>query len=229
MQTTAAIVQARLGSSRLPAKVLLPLPNGRTVLEEVLHRCWQIEGVDKVVAAIPDTAENNILETLIAKMAFFDGGKVGELPLKAHIVRGPEHDVLSRYIKAVEAVGAQVILRITSDCPLLDPEVCGELLKLRERTAAGYASNSWPARSYPVGFDCEAVTRGALEMADYALAPDAPEREHVGLAWIQQQPVVKKALLKAMDDRSHLRWTLDEKDDFVTIWNVMEKQMREAA
>jgi spore coat polysaccharide biosynthesis protein SpsF len=184
-------------------------------LEEVLYRCWHIRGVDVVVAALPDTAENDILLRCIGR--------------ETVVVRGPEDDVLSRYIKAVDAVEAHVILRITSDCPLLDPEVCGELLKLRERTAAGYASNSWPARSYPVGFDCEAVTRGALEMADYALAPDAPEREHVGLAWIQQQPVIKKALLKAMDDRSHLRWTLDTKDDFVTIWNAMEKQTREAA
>jgi spore coat polysaccharide biosynthesis protein SpsF len=194
---------------------MLHLPNGRTVLEEVLYRCWHIRGVDVVVAALPDTAENDILLRCIGR--------------ETVVVRGPEDDVLSRYIKAVDAVEAHVILRITSDCPLLDPEVCGELLKLRERTAAGYASNSWPARSYPVGFDCEAVTRGALEMADYALAPDAPEREHVGLAWIQQQPVIKKALLKAMDDRSHLRWTLDTKDDFVTIWNAMEKQTREAA
>lgn len=214
--TTACVIQARLGSTRLPAKVLLPLPNGNVVLQEVIERCHRIPGVDVVVVAIPDTPENDIL-----------------LPFAVYrttqVVRGPEHDVLARYAKAAEAVNADVVLRITSDCPLLDPEVCGELLKLRERTAAGYASNSWPARSYPVGFDCEAVTRGALEMADYALAPDALEREHVGLAWIQKEPVIKKALLKAMDDRSHIRWTLDTKDDYVAIWNEFERRQREAA
>lgn len=248
MSVTACIVQARLGSSRLPAKVLLPLPSGRLVVEEVLHRCKQIPSIDIVVLAIPDTSENDILGLVPLSARCREEGEL----FNVKIVRGPEHDVLARYAKAAAAVNADVILRITSDCPLLDPQVCGDLLKLRERTNAGFASNSWPARSYPVGFDCEVFTREVLERAEETIAKPVEgegmlsavagnireaaainralaDREHAGCGWMQRQDDIKKALLKAMDDRSHLRWTLDTKDDFVTIWNEFERQMREAA
>ena len=253
--TTACIVQARLGSSRLPAKVLLPLPAGRTVLEEVLSRCKQIPGVDVVVCAIPDTAENDILASFVSKANHVPYNPLFDTPpyplgkdwaKGVTLVRGPEHDVLARYAKAAAAVNADIILRITSDCPLLDPQVCGELLKLRERTNAGFASNSWPARSYPVGFDCEVFTREALERANAAAPAMSPpgtlfermdlatfdahqDREHAGCPWMMRQTDIKKALLKAMDDRSHLRWTLDTLQDYVTIWNEFERREREAA
>ena len=224
--TTACIVQARLGSTRLPAKVLLPLPTGRTVLGEVLWRCCQIPGVDTVVLAVPDTPENFFLANAMGRL---------DLPKTLIEVAGPEHDVLARYAKAAEAVSADVILRITSDCPLLDPGVCGELLMLRDRTNAGFASNSWPARSYPQGYDCEVFTRDVLERANREAAipaytiQDRQDREHAGCGWMKRQPDIKKALLKAMVDRSSERITLDTLADYVHIWAVFEQQMREAA
>ena len=226
---TACIIQARLGSTRLPAKVLLPLPTGRTVLEEVLFRCKQIPGVDVIVVAMPDAPESRILAGFIDKaLAFPDS--ITDCSKPYAVVLGPEHDVLARYAKAAEAVNADVILRITSDCPLLDPEVCGELLKLRERTNAGFASNSWPARSYPVGYDCEVFTRDVLERANVALAYGVnADREHAGCGWMKRQPDIKAALLKAMVDRSSERITLDTLADYVHIWSVFEQKMREAA
>lgn len=244
--TTAVIVQARLGSTRLPAKVLLPLPNGRKVLEEVLHRCWCIPGVDVVVAALPDTPENDILLSCI----------VGDTV----VVRGPEHDVLARYAKAAEVVKADVIMRVTSDCPLIEPEICGKALDLHCRINHGYVSNSWPTRTYPHGLDCEVFNRDVLELANRNAAPHpgpgpyqpgvarhaetgqtlgiwaspqmfqqvADDREHV-TPWMQRQPDIQHACLSSMEDRSHLRWTLDTLEDYTTIWNVFEQQMREAA
>jgi spore coat polysaccharide biosynthesis protein SpsF len=257
MQKVAVIVQARLGSTRLPAKVLLPLPTGimtlcgerfvpaATVLEEVVNRCIMIDGVDVVVAAIPDTPENDILVDILNRGQEERQEFDGDPPLK--IVRGPEHDVLARYAKAAEAVKADVIMRITADCPLIDPQVCGDVLKLQQSTGADYVSNAWPSRHFPHGYDCEVFTMEVLERAYREMPPlyyDVPmpggglvgrdnplgaDREHAGCPWMQRQQDIRKAHLKAMEDRSHLRWTLDTLSDYVRIWNVMQQQMREAA
>lgn len=236
--TCACIVQARLGSTRLPAKVLLPLPTGRTVLEEVLWRCRQIEGVDVVVCAIPDTSDNDLLETFIAKatepakvdkiLAYYDeDGKFRKYIQPPLIVRGPEHDVLARYVKAAEAVKADIIMRITADCPLIDPDVCGNILLGQRKTGVGYCSNVMP-RTWPQGLDCEVFTLAALKRQDNSTLT-AEEREHVTLS-MQRDPAVSRANYASdKEDRSHLRWTLDTLSDYVTIWNVMEQQMGEAA
>lgn len=209
--TVACIIQARLRSTRLPAKVLLPLPTGRTVLEEVIYRCKQIKGVDAVVVAIPDTPENDIIASVACRTA---------------VVRGPEHDVLARYAKAASEVNADVIMRITSDCPLVDPEVSGQVLRLVG--GVGYASNCWPAREHPHGLDCEVFTRDLLSMANNE-ATDAYDREHV-TPFIQRNCRVEgSALLKSMVDRSHIRWTLDTIEDYVTIWDEFQRREKEAA
>ena len=130
-----------MGSTRLPGKVLLPL-NGRTVIGEVLTRCARIK-TDDLVCAVPDTPENDILAVKAAQYA--------------RVVRGPEHDVLARYVMA--SMGFDVVMRITADCPLLCPELCNTVL-----AALGdydYASNVEP-RTFPQGFDCEVFTRKAL-------------------------------------------------------------------
>jgi spore coat polysaccharide biosynthesis protein SpsF len=210
--TVACIIQARLGSTRLPAKVLLPLPTGRTVLEEVIHRCKQIEGVDFVLCAMPDTAENNpVVKYAIAGLSGHAKGWCFAL--------GSEHDVLARVHKAVSLFDADVIMRITADCPLLNPEVCAEVLRLRERTGAGYASNAWPVRSYPHGWDCEVFTREVLEKA-HREATDAYDREHV-CPYMQRDESVKKAFLKNIEDRGDERLTLDTLADYTRIWNVL--------
>jgi spore coat polysaccharide biosynthesis protein SpsF len=251
---TACIVQARLGSTRLPAKVLLPLPTGRTVLEEVLFRCQEIPGIDVVVAAIADDAGSDILVPFVEKAAsartphHLQRGwdNIPFENVKVICVRGPEHDVLARYAKAAEAVKADVIMRITADCPLIDPQVCGDVLKLQQSTGADYVSNAWPSRHFPHGYDCEVFTMEVLERAYREMPPlyyDVPmrggwlvgrdnplgaDREHAGCPWMQRQQDIRKAHLKAMEDRSHLRWTLDTLSDYVRIWNVMQQQMREA-
>ncbi len=217
---TAVIVQARIGSIRLPAKVMLGLPTRRTVLEEVLHRCQQIPGVDVVVLAVPDTAENDILVRSIEMQSFTGAVLHGK---RIQIVRGPEHDVLARYAKAAEAVNADVIMRITADCPLIDPHVCG--LVLAASKPVDYCSNVLP-RTYPQGFDCEVFTRDLLRRCE-AQQHDAHEREHV-TPRMQTADGIRRANVFAPEDRSHLRWTLDTKDDYVRIYGVLEQQMREA-
>src|SRR5687768_17376619 len=98
------IIQARMGSTRLPGKVLLPL-NGHTVIREVVTRCRQIAGIDTVCVATPDHKIGDAIDGL------------------CHVVYGPENDVLKRYAIAAELTNASVIMRITADCPLLSPQL----------------------------------------------------------------------------------------------------------
>lgn len=207
---TVAIVQARLGSSRLPAKVLLPLPSGRTVIEEVLTRCRQIVGVDRVVCAIPHG------DDIIASFAL-------RVPDVA-VYRGPEDDVLARYYGAASLMRADFILRITADCPLLDPFVCTNVLALLLTEDADYASNVHPHREFPHGHDCEAFTMDALSRAHHE-ATDAYDREHVG-PYMQRR--MRVACLRNPNPASHIRITLDTLADYRRIWETAE-QMTEAA
>jgi spore coat polysaccharide biosynthesis protein SpsF len=205
--TTAAIVQARTGSKRLPGKVLKKI-GSRTVIEEVLHRCSQIPGVDIVVCAIPDLKRDDKLVGLVEGAG-------------ALVVRGSERDVLGRYTQATAVVSASVILRITADCPLLDPEVCGAVLSLRAREGADYASNGLQC-SFPKGLDCEAFTAAALAQAAVK-ASSAYDREHV-TPWLIRAPHIKRINLFSGDSRlARLRWTLDYPEDLAFLRAVFTK------
>jgi spore coat polysaccharide biosynthesis protein SpsF len=161
--TTAILVQARTGSTRLPGKVLKSI-GSRTVLEEVIGRCLRVRGVDVVAASIPDQERDDVLVPVAERAG-------------AVVTRGSEVDVLDRYVKSAKSVNADIIVRITSDCPLIDPEIVGALLELRARENADYASNDREP-SYPVGLDCEAFTMEALLEADKNTTKGS-EREHV--------------------------------------------------
>lgn len=194
---TAVIVQARMRSSRLPGKVMQELA-GRTVLHHVLERCRAIPGADIVVCAVPDESASQPLKSVAVECG-------------ATVFRGSETDVLARYLGAANRVGAEILLRVTSDCPLIDPHVCGEVLALRERAGAAYAANNAP-RSYPHGLDCEAFTMAAL--AEAACSTNEPyDREHV-TPWLRRAPHLERVNLAA-DDASlaAYRWTLDYPED----------------
>ncbi|NJL50247.1 MAG: NTP transferase domain-containing protein [Blastochloris sp.] len=197
--TTAVIVQARMGSTRLPGKVLLPLA-GHTVLEEVLRRCRAIPGADVVVCAIPEDQHDDVLVAPAERAG-------------AVVVRGSATDVLARYALAAEAVGADTIMRVTSDCPLIDPTLCGEVLDLLATKRADYAANNMPP-GFPHGLDCEACTAATLKRANEA-ATTAYEREHV-TPWMRTHQSVQRASLRGPGgDLVDQRWTLDYVEDLV--------------
>lgn len=192
-----AIVQARIASSRLPAKVLLDLA-GKTILHHVLTRCRQIDNVDAVICAIPEGPASDRLEVVA-------------LECGAATFRGSETDVLGRYLGAAVAARADCVLRVTSDCPLIDPEICSGVIKLREQSGADYACNNMPP-SFPHGLDCEAFTVGALAAAaNESTLPE--EREHVS-PWLRRQSRIRRANLSSEDPAlaAH-RWTLDYPED----------------
>ncbi|MDI1344762.1 MAG: glycosyltransferase family protein [Pseudolabrys sp.] len=195
--TTAVIVQARMGSSRLPGKVMEEI-EGRPVLAHVLDRCRAIKGCDKVVCAVPDAEDNKPLHAVARGCG-------------ADVFCGSEQDVLGRYLGAAKTAGADVIMRVTSDCPLIDPETCGAVLALRESEHADYAANNMP-RSFPHGLDCEAFTAAALAEAD-ASTHDPYDREHV-TPWLRRAPHLRRANLSLGNPSlEEHRWTLDYPED----------------
>jgi spore coat polysaccharide biosynthesis protein SpsF len=187
-----------MASTRLPGKVLLPLA-GETVLHHVLTRCAAIAGADMVCCAIPDDGSC----APIAEEAERCG---------ARVTRGSEHDVLARYLDAAHTLGADIVMRVTSDCPVIDPGVCADVLRARAAADADYACNNMPRR-WPHGLDCEAFTRAALERAHEA-ATATEDREHV-TPWLRRDPSVSRAHFPGPDDAlARHRWTLDFPEDY---------------
>jgi glutamate-1-semialdehyde 2,1-aminomutase/spore coat polysaccharide biosynthesis protein SpsF len=208
--TTAIIIQARMRSSRLPGKVMLDL-GGRTVLSHVIERCRAVSSADAVCIATVDSPP----EDPIADEACRCG---------AAVFRGSENDVLARYHHAAVSLGATTVMRVTSDCPLIDPDVCEMVLAEHRRGGWDYTANNL-ARSWPHGLDCEAMTAGALARA-HASASQPAEREHV-TPWLRRNPHLRRANVGCPEPNlAGLRWTLDYPEDiafFRALWTYLPK------
>lgn len=195
---TVCIIQARMGSKRLPGKVMLPL-NGHTVIAEVISRCRKISGVDQIACAISEAPGNDDLSSSIKRLG-------------VKVCLGPEMDVLLRYVKAAQETQASRIVRITADCPLISPELCSEVVARHKQWATKscpYASNIFPRRTWPKGLDCEVFTLDALLEADrFALGED---REHV-TPWMQKNFVNWVNVESPWPIEGRL--TLDTEDDY---------------
>ena len=206
--TVAVIVQARMGSTRLPGKVMLSL-GGTSILEHVLTRCKAISGVDIVCCAVPDTNDSS---PIIAESERLD----------VRVFQGSENDVLDRYYSAAQQIHADVIIRVTADCPMIDPAICSMVLKLVCDGGVDFACNNMPP-SWPHGLDCEAMTFNCLERAALA-AKKAYEREHV-TPWIRNNRDMLKANLVGPGKGAELhRWTIDNQNDYdflQAIWKRM--------
>lgn len=160
-----AVVQARMGSSRLPNKSMMPLA-GRPMVHHVLERAAAISGVAEVVLATSLNDRDTPLANLARDLGF-------------RFWRGSEHDVLGRFAAIARATQADTIIRITGDCPFLAPEVCHKVLSTaREEPWWDYVSNDVDRSGYPDGTDCEVFGRLSLERAD-AESFDHNDREHV--------------------------------------------------
>ncbi len=198
--TTLAIIQARMGSTRLPGKVLLEI-GGRPVLERVVTAARAVPGVDRVVVATGVAAADDA----IARWCDEHG-------VSCH--RGDDQDVLARMAEAAAmAEGTGTVMRITADCPILDPDVCGAVLMLRKRAGVDYASNVNPP-GWPDGLDCEVFTAEALAQSDRE-ARRASEREHVTLFMRNHPERFTSANLPCpLPGLGAERWALDTPEDF---------------
>lgn len=197
--TAVCIVQARIGSTRLPGKVMLPLA-GEPVIHRVLRRCGMIWDIDQVVCAVPDEARSAPIAAEAASLG---------IP----VVYGSETDVLARYHQAAVEHRADVVLRVTADCPMIDPAVCALVLGPVLAGAADYASNVLP-RTWPKGLDCEAFTFAALDRA-HREATDAYDREHV-TPWLQRACGIRRVNIDG-PGKGDVSLTLDTPEDYARL------------
>jgi len=198
---TVAVIQARVGSTRLPGKVLKPLGD-KTVLWWVIERAKAAQYIDEVVVATTTEREDDEIINEARKCGVFT-------------FRGSIEDVLSRYYGAARARKADIVVRVTSDCPLLDPAVIDRVIKAREENDADYCSNTLE-RSYPHGADVEAFTFMSLEKA-YNYADKRAEREHV-TPYIWSRPRAFKlvnVLAPPGLTKPDLRITIDTEADYM--------------
>jgi spore coat polysaccharide biosynthesis protein SpsF (cytidylyltransferase family) len=206
----ATIIQARMGSSRLPGKVLMDL-GGRSVLSHVIERALAIQGCDVVVCAVPTGSQDDA----VAKEAERCG---------AMVTRGSQDDVLDRYWRAALAVEATAVMRITSDCPLIDPQVCGDLIALWRASGADYGCINDPA-TWPHGLECEITGFAWLDRAARE-AKKPSEREHV-TPFIRTHPDARRVNLPGPGPKTtRHRWTLDHDDDLAflrALWPRLPK------
>lgn len=185
-----------MSSNRLPGKVLLPL-EGKPVLWHVVERARRIEMVRQVVVATSEEISDDPIVSWCES---------ADVP----VYRGPLQDLLSRYTGCANWCEAEVVVRITADCPALDPKTSSAVVKAFLQSGCDYATL---APGFPDGLDTQVFSRAALEIADQE-ASNQDEREHVGL-YIERNPerfrINKLAYMAGMEDH---RWTLDYQGDY---------------
>lgn len=201
-----AIIQARMTSTRLPGKVLKEVMN-KTLLEYQLERVSRSKYIDEIVVA---TTINQTDEPIVELCKKFG----------VSVYRGSEYDVLSRYYEAAIQSNAEVIVRITSDCPLIDPEIVDQVIKLYIDNQVDYASNTLE-RTYPIGMDTEVFSFEALKQANEQATLER-DREHVTAYMYVEQQIFQKKGLTYNKDLSNHRWTVDTNEDFELVSKLLE-------
>lgn len=199
-----AIVQARMGSTRLPGKVLHDI-GGRTMLARVVRRTQRAASLDQLIVATSGRAAD---EAIVAECRELD----------VPVFRGDEDDVLDRYYQASKAFGAETVVRITSDCPLSDPGVIDQVVNAFLNAEADYASNTLQ-RTYPRGLDVEVMAVSALKCA-WQEASEPFQRVHV-TPYLYQNPDRFRLLSIANErDSSEHRWTVDTREDLAFVREI---------
>lgn len=204
-----AIIQARMSSTRLPGKVLLDL-GGRPVLERMLERVKRAKTVSETVVATTTEASDDPIVALCEAMG-------------TPVFRGGLADVLDRYYQCALAYQADVVVRLTGDCPLIDPDLVDAVVTALIGGKLDFACNRLPppfARTYPIGLDVEACTFAALKTA-WQSAAEKHDREHV-MPYLYEVPGrFRVAQLQHEVDFGQMRWTLDTPEDLALLREVI--------
>lgn len=201
-----AIIQARMGSSRLPGKIFLPL-GGKPLLWHVVERVSRSKGIDEIVVATSKLPADDHVETWVHEQRLL-------------CYRGSEQDVLSRYYEAALHLKAENIVRITADDPFKDPEVVDRAIELYQSGEYDFVYNTKPT-TFPEGLDVEIFTVGSLAIA-FQEATDPFDREHVTPYLYRNPHRFYQANLLHDEDLSCLRWTIDTWVDYQMAENIYE-------
>ena len=198
-----AIVQARMGSARLPNKVMKSI-GGVPMIELLLARLSAAKQIDQIVVATSVDKKNQPLAEHVERLGYL-------------CVRGSENDVLERYLDAARQAQADVVVRITGDCPLIDPFLVDEAVSQFTQQGVDYLSNISPP-TYPDGLDVEVFSIAGLERAGRE-THESFDREHV-TPYLRRLELFNAGGMAHTEDLSGLRWTVDEAIDFEVVSNV---------
>lgn len=204
-----AIIQARMGSSRLPNKVMMDL-EGYPVIYHVYYRTIKSKYINQSIIATSANNENGTLKRFLNEN-------------KIEYVSGSEKNVLSRFILAINKLNLKDgdhVVRITADCPLIDSNIIDQVIELHLRTKADYTSNTL-IRTYPDGLDCEIINVGTLKSLLFEKINDN-HKEHVTSFITENRNRYHTENLLNDIDHSNLRWTLDYMDDYNHIKAIFE-------
>jgi glutamate-1-semialdehyde 2,1-aminomutase len=200
-----ALVQARMGSTRLPGKVLKSIVN-KPMIELLLTRLSQSCELDEIIVATSEDRQNDELQSFVESLGY-------------RCTRGSEKNVLSRFYESAKFVGADVVVRITGDCPLVDSTLVDECIKSYKNSNVDYFSNVDPA-TYPDGLDIEVMSFESIERANNE-TDSKFDREHVTL-YIRNSDNFSTSSMQYTEDLSSQRWSVDEPEDLVVVTNVFD-------
>ncbi len=197
--TVLAVLQARMSSTRLPGKVLMPLAGAPMIVRQI-ERVARARRIDRLIVATSTEPGDDVLVETCRREG-------------AAVHRGPLDDVLARFIGALDAFPADQVVRLTADCPLADPDVIDATIALQLDSGSDYASNSPEPGAWAKGLDVEVITASALRLAA-ARAATPEEHEHVTWGVWNRPDLYRLAWLSAPDDQADVRWTVDRPDDY---------------
>jgi len=200
-----ALVQARIGSTRLPGKVLKSITK-RPMIELLLARLSQSNELDEIVVAASKEVQNDKLQSVVETLGY-------------ECTRGSEKDVLNRFYESAKSLKADVVVRITGDCPLVDATLVDQCVQGYKKAKVDYFSNVDPA-TYPDGLDIEVISFKALQRANNETNSEF-DREHV-TPYIRNSDSFLKASMQYAEDLSKQRWSVDEPEDLIVVNNVFK-------
>lgn len=200
-----AIIQARMGSTRLPNKVMKTI-NEVPMIELLINRLSKAALINQILVATSDDIKNDSLVNHVESLGYV-------------CVKGSESDVLDRFVKAAHASCADIVIRITGDCPLVDADLVDKMIRQFQSNQVDYLCNNYPP-TYPDGLDIEVFSFSALQKASQK-ATDSFDREHV-TPYLRHSSEFNIATHTHTEDLSGLRWTVDEANDFAVIENVFQ-------
>jgi len=210
-----------MGSTRLPGKVLMEI-EGRPMLWHVVDRLKHSKKLNDIILAIPDTEKNDVLEK------FCKDNKI-------KCFRGSEEDVLSRYYEAAKNFKCDVVVRITSDCPLIDPEVVDQVIGKHLSSGADFTANFLEGkkcesieRTFPRGLETEVFNFSILEKV-HQQAVEQHQREHVDPYVFENPDIFKISVVKNDKNLSRLHLTVDEEKDLELVRKIYKKLYKDEA
>ncbi len=209
------IVQGRMASSRLPGKILKKI-GGEPMLAQVVERARQAKLIDEVGVATTTDPSDDAVEAFCRKRGYT-------------IYRGSLLDVLDRFYQAAKLMQADVVVRFTADCPLLDPGLVDQTVRAFLDSGADFAANRLPPpfrRTYPIGLDTEVCSFAALERA-WREATAKHDREHVLPYLYEVEGRFKVVVLNYERDYGHHRWTVDTPEDLTLVRRIFRRMARQ--